>query len=88
MPVFISKTSKLRSPDTPQFGVRVPAGTIGSSFLQNVHPGSGAHSASYSVSTGSFPGVKRPGSDVDSPPASASIYTMVWTRTALTLLVN
>ena len=30
----------------------------------------GAHPASYSMGTGSFPGVKRPGCDVDLPPPS------------------
>ena len=73
---IISETIKLRSPDTLQSGVRVPAGTRGSSLLQNVQTGSGAHSSSYSVCTGSFPEAKRPGSDVDSPLSSASIYPM------------
>jgi hypothetical protein len=42
--------------------------------LQNVQAGSGTHPASYSVGTGFFRGVKRPGSDVDrSPPSSAEV---------------
>ena len=34
-------------------------------------PGPGAHSASYTMGTGSFPGVKRPGRGVDHPPPLA-----------------
>jgi len=33
---------------------------------------SGAHSASYAISTGSFPGVKRPGRCVNHPPPSSA----------------
>ena len=33
-----------------------------------VHNASGAHTASYTMGTGSFPGVKRPGRVVDNPP--------------------
>ena len=33
-----------------------------------VQPGPGAHPASYTMVTGSFPGLKRPGRDVDRPP--------------------
>jgi hypothetical protein len=32
---------------------------------------SGAHSASYTIGTGSFPGVKRTGRDVNHPPPSS-----------------
>ena len=32
----------------------------------------GAHTASYTVGTGSFPGVKRPGRGVDHPPQSGA----------------
>jgi len=35
-----------------------------------VQTGPGAHSASYTMGTGSFPGVKRPGRGVDYPPSS------------------
>jgi hypothetical protein len=34
--------------------------------------GPGAHPASYTMGTGSFPGVKRPGRDVDHPPPSSA----------------
>jgi len=45
-------------------GDRVPVGTR---FSVPVQTGPGAHPASYTMDTGSFPGVKRPGSGVDHP---------------------
>jgi hypothetical protein len=36
-------------------------------FFATVQAGPGAHPASYTMGTGSFPGVKRPGRDVDHP---------------------
>jgi len=44
-------------------------------YRQNLHvcafcDGPGAHTASYKMGTGSFPGVKWPGRDVDHPPPS------------------
>jgi hypothetical protein len=41
-------------------------------FSTAVQTGSEAHSASYAMGTGSFPGVKRPGRDVDHPPLSSA----------------
>ena len=41
-------------------------------FSVPVHIGPGAHPASYTVGTGSFPGVKRPGCGVDHPPAPSA----------------
>jgi len=41
-------------------------------FSAAVHPGPGAQSASYTMGTGSFPGVKRPGRGVDHPPSSTA----------------
>jgi len=35
-----------------------------------IQPGPGAHPASYTMGTGSFPGVKRPGPGVDHQPQS------------------
>jgi len=43
-------------------------GTIFSALVQT---GPGAHPASYTMGTGSFPGVKRPGRGVDHPPHPA-----------------
>ena len=43
---------------------------LGARFSAPVQTGPGAHSASYTKGTGSFLGVKRPGSGVDHPPPS------------------
>ena len=40
----------------------------GTRFSAPVQTGPGAHPASYTMGTGSFPGVKRPGRGVDHPP--------------------
>jgi len=45
---------------------------VGASFSALVQTGPGAHPASYTMGTGSFPGVKRPGRGVDHPPHLAS----------------
>ena len=44
---------------------RIPVAARFSEFVQT---GRGAHPASYTVSTGCFPAVKRPGRGVDHPP--------------------
>ena len=47
-------------------------------FSAPVQTGPGAHPASYAMSTGSFPGVKRPGRGVDHPaPSSAGVKERV-----------
>jgi len=44
------------------------------SFYASIQKGPGAQSASYTMGTGSFPGVKRPGCGVDYlPPSSAEV---------------
>ena len=43
---------------------------MGASFSAPVQTGPGAHSASYTVGTGSLPGVKQPGRGVDHPSPS------------------
>jgi hypothetical protein len=43
-----------------------------SSFSAHVQTDPGAHPASYTMGTGSFPGVKRPGRGVDHPPPSSA----------------
>jgi hypothetical protein len=45
-------------------GDRIP---VGESFSAPVQSGSEAHPASHTMGTGSFPGVKRPGRDIDHP---------------------
>jgi hypothetical protein len=49
-------------------GDRIP---VGASFFAPVQTGPGAHPASYTVGTGSFPGVTRRGRGVDHPPPSS-----------------
>jgi len=44
---------------------RIP---VGARFSAPVHTGPGTHPASYTMGTGSLPGVKRPGRGVDHPP--------------------
>jgi hypothetical protein len=44
---------------------------MGTRFSAPVQTGPEAHPASYTMDTGSFPEVKRPGSGVDHPPPSS-----------------
>ena len=44
----------------------------GGRFSAPVQTGLGAHPASYTVGTRSFPGVKQPGHDIDHPPSSSA----------------
>ena len=44
----------------------------GTRFSAPVQTGSGAHTASYTIGTGSFLGVNRPGRGVDQPPPSSA----------------
>ena len=44
----------------------------GARFSVHVQTGPGAHPASYTMGTGSFLGVKRPGRGVDNPPPSSA----------------
>jgi hypothetical protein len=48
-------------------GDRIP---VGMRFSYPVQTGSGAYPASYTIDTGSFPGVKRPGRGAEHPPTS------------------
>jgi hypothetical protein len=50
-------------------GDRIP---VGARFSAPVQTGPGAHPASCTMGTGSFPGVKRPGRGVDHPPPSSA----------------
>jgi hypothetical protein len=50
-------------------GDRIP---VGARFSAAVQTGHGAHPASYTMGTGSFPGVMRPGRGVDHPPPSSA----------------
>jgi len=56
-------------------GDRLP---LGARFSAPVQTGPGAHPASYTMGTGSFPGVKRSGRGVDhAPPSSAEVKERV-----------
>jgi hypothetical protein len=44
----------------------------GARFFAHVQTGPEAHPASYTMGTGSFPGVKRPGRGADHPPPSSA----------------
>ena len=48
---------------------RIP---VGARFFAHVQTGPGAHPTSYTMGTGSFPGVKRPGRGVEHPPSSSA----------------
>jgi hypothetical protein len=51
---------------------------VGAKFSAPIQTGPGAHPESYTVSTESFPGVKRSGRGVDHPPpSSAEVKEMV-----------
>jgi len=43
---------------------------VGARFSAPIQTGPGAHPASYTMGTRSFPGVKRPGHGIDHPSAS------------------
>jgi hypothetical protein len=45
---------------------------VGARFSAPVQIGPGAHKASCTMGTGSFPGVKRPGRGADHPPPSSA----------------
>jgi hypothetical protein len=57
----LSRYNSLRA---ERSGDRIP---VEARYYALVHNGPGTHPASYTKSTGSFPGVKRPGRGVDIP---------------------
>jgi hypothetical protein len=52
-----------------RFGNRIP---VGARFFAHVQTGPGAHPASCTMGTGSFPRVKRPRRGADHPPPSSA----------------
>jgi hypothetical protein len=48
---------------------------VGARFFAHVQTGPGAHPASCTMGTGSFPGVKRPVHNADHPPPSSAEVT-------------
>jgi hypothetical protein len=57
-----------------RYGLDVPGveSRWGARFWTPVQTGPGAHPVSFTVGTGSFPGVKRPGRGLDHPPLSSA----------------
>jgi hypothetical protein len=54
---------------------------LGARFSAPVQTGPGSHQASYTIGTGSFPGVKWPERGVDYPPPSgADVGKVPWLR--------
>ena len=53
-------------------GDRIPVGGRGEKFSAPVQTGRGAHPVSYTMGTGSFPGVKMPGCGDDHPPSNSA----------------
>ena len=69
-------------------GDRIP---VGARFSVPVQTDPVSHPTSYTMGTGSFPGIKRPGRGVDHPPSSSaevkervklSLYSPLWTLVA------
>jgi len=50
---------------------------VGARFSTSVQTGPGVHTTSYTIGTGSFLGVKRPGRGVDHTPPSAEVKERV-----------
>jgi hypothetical protein len=59
----------------PSYGLDGPGieSRWGARFSAPVQTNPDAHPASYSVGTGSFPGVKRPGRGIGHPPTSSAV---------------
>ena len=69
MQFFYSTATDCDSLRAAQSGDRIP---VRVRFSAPVQTCPGAHPASYTTGTGSFPGVKRPGRGVDHPPTSST----------------
>jgi hypothetical protein len=54
------------------YGDRIPVGVL---FFVHIQTGPGAHPASCTMGTGSFPGVKQPGRGADHTPTSNAEVT-------------
>jgi hypothetical protein len=60
-------------------GGRIPVEAI---FSAPIQTGPRAHTASYTMGTGPFPGLKRPGRGVDNPPHLATMLKKLETYTS------
>jgi hypothetical protein len=77
---FLSVTTWIFHVDiiTPMFPINYYFSTSDVEYSAPVQTGPGAHPVSYTMGTGSFPGVKRPGRGVDHPlPSSAEVKQRV-----------
>jgi hypothetical protein len=75
--VFITKTNVGRDRSVgiaTRYGLEGPGieSRCGARFSAPFQADPGAHPASYTMGTGSFPGAKRPGRGVDHPPLSSA----------------
>jgi hypothetical protein len=66
---FTPPLHQYRHTVTGRSGDRIP---VGARFFAHVQNGPGAHPASCTMGTGSFPGVKRPARGADHPPPSSA----------------
>jgi hypothetical protein len=71
VPAFIWGNNE-KYPDSLQAGRSGNPIPVGAIFSIPVQTGPGAHTASYTMGTGSFPGVKRPRRGVNHPPLSSA----------------
>ena len=71
---MVTVVSIATRPPVGRSGVRIPVGASDCSVLPGVMTGCGAHPACFQWVTASFPGVKRPGREVNkSPPCIAEV---------------
>jgi hypothetical protein len=72
--LFIRGPGKLsRYSDTLRAGRSGDRNPLGEIFSAPVQTGPGEHPATYTMGTGSLPGVKRPGRDEHQPPSNAEV---------------
>jgi hypothetical protein len=65
--IALARAGTAQSVRTGRSGDRIP---VWASFSAPVQTGPGVHPAAYTMGTGFFPGVKRPGRGVDHPSTS------------------
>ena len=84
LPAYSHRRSKLGPGQLSRYSDSLRAGRsgdrfpVGARFSAPVQTAPGAHPASYTMGTGSFPGGKRPGRGADHPPHLASILKKVY----------
>ena len=68
-PIWAVAPQKKKLLPAGRFGDRIP---VGATYSAPVHTGPGVHPASFTMSTGSLPEIKRPARGVDHPPPSSA----------------